>query len=140
MRRNAAEESGIESGESSAWGIALWVPPADVVRTDEEVIVRVELAGATPGDVRVGASETELIVAGHRREPPGPPVRRIDRMEIAFGPFERAIPLPVPVRPEAATARLADGLLEVVLPLADPPQPRSGSRGAVVVAIVLSGR
>ena len=137
MRRNVAETSGA-GPEESAWGIALWVPPADVAQTDEDVIVRIELAGAAPGDVRVRATETELVVAGLRREPPGPRPRRIVRMEIAFGPFERVIPLPAPVRPEAATARLADGLLEVILPLADLPQP--APRGGIVVAIMLGGR
>lgn len=136
MGRHPADTSEADPLEGVSWGVALWVPPADVVRTEDEVIVRLELAGTAPGDVRVRATEHELSVAGLRREPPGPRARRIDRMEIAFGPFERTIALPAPVRPEAASARLADGLLEVILPLADPPHspPRSG----ILITIVLS--
>lgn len=135
MERHHNDAAGLEPPESSLWGVPLWVPPADVLRTQDEVIVRVELAGAAPGDLRLRATDRELSLTGSRREPSGPRPVRIDRMEIAFGPFERTIPLPAPVHPESATARLADGLLEVVLPLADPPTP--APRRDVVVAIVL---
>jgi HSP20 family protein len=39
-------------------------------------------------------------------------------MEIAYGPFERAVPLPATVVPEAGAATCRDGLLEIVLPKA----------------------
>ncbi len=74
-----------------------------------------------PGEIRVQTTAHELTVSGVRRDPLGPRPRRIDRMEIAFGPFERVIPLPVPVLADAARACLDKGLLEVVLPLAESP-------------------
>jgi HSP20 family protein len=99
-------------------GRPLWEPPTDVLVTDEAVIVRLELAGTAPGDIKVRAAAGEVIISGLRRDPLGPARRRIDRMEIAFGPFERIVPLPCPVGAERAYARLADGLLEISLPLA----------------------
>lgn len=135
IKRDPGQTEPAEPAEARAWGMALWVPPADVLVTDDDVIVRIELAGTAPGDVRLRASEGELIVAGIRREPRGDPPRRIERMEIAFGPFERAIPLPLPVRPEAAEARLLDGLLEVSMPVAEPRPP--ASRGHLILTIVV---
>jgi HSP20 family protein len=127
----------VEQAEEPSWSTAIWTPPTDVLVADDVVIVRIELAGIGPRDVQVRATAEELFVLGYRREPPGPRPQRIDRMEIAFGPFERTIPLPAPVVPDAAQARLADGLLEVVLPLAEPHRP-AASGGMVLV--ILSGR
>jgi HSP20 family protein len=127
----------VEQAEPSSWSMAAWTPPTDVIVGDDEVVVRVELAGTRPEDLEVRASPTELVVAGVRREPAGPRPRRIDRMEIAFGPFDRSIPLPAPVLPEMARARLADGLLEVALPLAEPHRP--APRGGMIVIILGRG-
>lgn len=106
-------------GEYSFPGRAVWCPPTDVFRTDDAVVVRLELPGVRVEDVQVRISGGELIVWGHRRPPVGPRPRRIDRMEIAFGPFERLVPLPEPVVADSAHAELGDGLLEVILPLAE---------------------
>jgi HSP20 family protein len=89
------------------------------------VVVRVELAGTEPRDIHVRATDSQLIVGGARRDPTGSRPRRIDRMEIAFGPFERIIPLPALVVAENARASLRGGLLEVVLPLASAQRVRS---------------
>ena len=119
-----------------AVSVAAWSPPADVLRTDETVVVRVELAGAGAADVQVRATEGELTVWGVRRPPAGQVPRQIDRMEIALGPFERVIPLPERVVPESAQAQIADGLLEVVLPIARP-EPEPSPRGSEVRLTVL---
>jgi HSP20 family molecular chaperone IbpA len=37
-------------------------------------------------------------------------------MEIAFGPFERSLSIPVPFEREQVAAHLADGFLRVTLP------------------------
>jgi HSP20 family molecular chaperone IbpA len=88
--------------------LPLWDPPTDVLVTEEAVVVRVNLAGTTPNDIRVRAALGEVVVSGVRRDPLAPARRRIDRMEIAFGP-------------DRAWARLSDGLLEINLPLSDGP-------------------
>lgn len=122
----------------SGWTVAVaaWSPPVDVLRTDDGVVVRVELAGARASDIQVRATEGALTVWGVRRPPAGQIPRQIDRMEIAFGPFERVIPLPDRVIPESAQAQIADGLLEVVLPVADS-EPETAPRRAEVRLTVL---
>jgi HSP20 family protein len=89
------------------------------------LIVRLELAGTATESIHIRISDTELIVAGTRRDPLRPGLRRIDRMEIPFGPFERIIPLPAPVVVDESRAHLADGFLEIELPLAEVPMPRA---------------
>lgn len=112
-------------------GLPVWTPPTDVLLADDGVVVRVELAGTEARDIQVRASDSELIVSGSRRDPIGTRPRRIDRMEIAFGPFERVIPLPALVVAENARAHLRGGLLEVILPLAS-------ARGVRTVAFAIT--
>ncbi len=134
--RSEGAQSHIEQIET-VWPSSAWSPSADVLVTEETVLVRVELAGIAPGDVRVRATRREVMVWGLRREPGGTPrPRRIDRMEICHGPFARTIALPEPVRPEEAEARLADGLLEIVLPLAESSEPAPD----LVLTIVVVGQ
>jgi HSP20 family protein len=124
----------------AGWAVAVAAgsPSTDVLRTEDAVVVRVELAGARAADVQVRATEGELAVRGVRRPPAGHAPRQIDRMEIAFGPFERVVPLPDRVVPEAARAQLADGLLEVVLPLARPePEPAPRRQDVLLTVVVL---
>jgi HSP20 family protein len=118
--------------------VAAWSPPTDVFRTEEAVVVRVELAGASAAEIQARATEGELTVWGVRRPPAGLVPRQIDRMEIAFGPFERVISLPERVIPESAQARVVDGLLEVVLPLARPePEPTPRRPEVLLTVLVL---
>jgi HSP20 family protein len=124
------------SPSAEALGLTLGGPAADVLRIDDTIIVRLELAGARAEDLRVWAGAGEVVVRGMRRDPLGDHPRRIDQMEIAFGPFERSITLPEPVLADEAQARLYLGLLQIELPVAHPRhEPVSQS---IVALIVLS--
>ncbi len=103
-----------------------FAPRIDVLRTEEpdELRVVVELAGIDPADVHVVVHERALLVAG-RRKPVQPDSRpSYHLLEIAYGPFERRIGLPVDVDPERARATYERGLLVVTLPVAVSPPPQ----------------
>lgn len=117
-------------------GMLLGEPPADVLRIDDLIVVRFELAGARPEDLGVWAGAGEVVVRGMRRDPLGDHARRIHQMEIPFGPFERTIALPEPVLADEAEARLNLGLLQITLPVA---HARHEPRERAVVAIVVLG-
>ena len=97
-----------------------WQPDADVFETDRDVRVRIEIAGISSGDLRVAVDGQVLRVRGVRRAPEGEEVRRLHQMEIASGPFERRVRIPVPFERERVTAHLADGFLTVTLPKRGP--------------------
>lgn len=93
-----------------------WQPDVDVVETEDMVLVRVELAGVHSRDLRVGIDGNELCISGQRiaGEPSG--VSRLHQMEIATGPFERRLRVPVGFDRERVSAHLADGILTIQLP------------------------
>jgi HSP20 family protein len=83
-------------------------------------VVRAEIAGVRGEDLRVNVDGDTLRITGERRVPPGDEVRRLHQMEIAFGPFERAIRIGVAFERDQVKAHLEDGFLEVVLPKREP--------------------
>ena len=93
-----------------------WQPDVDVVETENEVVVRVELAGVHSRDLRVGVDGSELCITGQRAAAESTGVSRLHQMEIATGPFERRLRIPVSFDRERVTAHLADGILTIQLP------------------------
>jgi HSP20 family protein len=93
-----------------------WRPYVDVVETEKEIVVRAELAGVRSEDLRVSVDGSLLRISGVRRPHEGSDVRRLHQMEIAAGPFERRLQIPVAFERGQVTAHLADGFLTVTLP------------------------
>lgn len=79
-------------------------------------MVRVELGGVRSQDVKVTVDGDVLKIQGARRAPSSDDVRRLHRMEIAFGRFERTIRIAIPFERERVNASLEDGFLTVTLP------------------------
>jgi len=95
-----------EAGTAMAWR-----PSADVYRTPDGWVVKMELAGVRPEDVNVTMSGSELFVSGVRRD------RFVEEgwshhsMEITYSRFERAIELPCNLDRAAISIEFHDGLL-----------------------------
>ena len=77
---------------------SLWQPAADVYQTDDEVIVKLELAGVDPEEVTLTLEGNLVIIRGVRRDEVPTPRSDVGHMEIEYGPFEKRIWLPWPVR------------------------------------------
>lgn len=92
-----------------------WQPDADVFETEDHVVVRVELAGVASGDLRVSVEGSEVRVSGMRAPHEGAAVQRLHQMEIASGPFERRVQIPVAFDRDRVSAHLANGFLTVSL-------------------------
>jgi HSP20 family protein len=93
-----------------------WQPDVDVFETEKSVVVRVELAGVRGDDLRVTVDGETLRVSGVRIMPEPNDVRRLHQMEIASGPFERRLRIPIAFERDGVNAHLTDGFLTVTLP------------------------
>jgi HSP20 family protein len=93
-----------------------WNPPTDIYETEEDFIVRVEIAGIRDEDFEVVVENNMLMISGQR--PDLNERRAYHQMEIRFGRFDIAVEIPVPVRIEDAAAQYKDGFLLVQLPKA----------------------
>jgi len=75
-------------------GVASWEPPADLIETDDEVLVFVGLPGVDLERAEAFIEDGVLVVRGHRVLPPELRRARIHRLELPQGRFERRLPLP----------------------------------------------
>jgi HSP20 family protein len=81
----------VESGRPSS---PCWEPPADVIETEQQVLVLVALPGVDPEEVQATIEGGSLVVSGKRVLPPELRHAVIHRLELPQGRFERRISLP----------------------------------------------
>jgi len=93
-----------------------WQPDVDIFETETALVVRVEIAGVHSQNLNVRVDGQILLIAGIRLAPDASQVRRLHRMEIASGPFERRLRIPIPFNRNAVSAQITDGFLTVTLP------------------------
>jgi HSP20 family protein len=91
-----------------------WSPPTDVYETEENCVIKVEVAGMRDEDFEVAFENNVLMIHGHR--PDRNEKRAYHQMEIRFGQFEIAVEIPVVVDMEKALAEYKDGFLVIILP------------------------
>lgn len=92
----------------------IWSPPVDVYETDENFVVKVEIAGMRDDDFEVAVENNILMISGYR--PDQNERRAYHQMEIMFGKFELAFNLPSDIEVDNATAQYKDGFLVIVFP------------------------
>ena len=106
-----------------------FVPITDVFLRDEDLVVRVELPGIEPEDLKVTVEDGYLVIRGERKQDEEVKQDRYYRMEASYGTFERFIPLPEGFEEPKIEAVYSDGVLEVIVPAAakalEPPKPKA---------------
>jgi len=100
-----------------------WQPDVDVFETEADVVVRVELAGVHQEDVRVSVDGDQVRISGRRATGESEAIS-LHQMEIATGPFDRRVRIPVPFDREHVRARLSEGVLTITLARRGPQQHR----------------
>jgi HSP20 family protein len=91
----------------------LWQPPADVYRSCHGWLLKFDLAGVRPEDVRVRIAGSRVTVSGIRRDAALEEGYRQYSMEISYNRFERTIELPGDLSNAEYTLEARDGLLLV---------------------------
>jgi len=100
-----------EGGESG-----MWMPMADIVETEDALLVTVELPGVPADKLAVTTNGGDLILKGEKGRPASSGPARFHVAERAYGTFRRVIHLGVPVNTHKAEAQLADGNLRIRFP------------------------
>jgi HSP20 family protein len=101
----------------------------DVIETDNEIKVSAELPGMDEKDIDMRASDGVLTISGVKKSEQESKDDGYIVRERSFGRFERTIPLPEGVDPEAAQATFKSGVLTITIPK-DPAQ--SGAKRIAV--------
>ena len=94
------------------WGVLA----AEVKIDDAQVEVDIEVPGMEADDFEIRVVEDVLVVQGEKKVKRERTEGRFHVMERAYGAFERAVRLPVPVDESGAKARYKRGVLHITLP------------------------
>lgn len=100
-------------------GLAPLAPPVDIEETHEEFIVRADLPGVSPKDVKVALLGNVLTIRGERKQTQENKSQNLHRVERRYGSFERKFRLAASVRADQVNASFRDGVLEVHVPKAE---------------------
>jgi HSP20 family protein len=94
-----------------------WSPSVDVVRKEGELVLRADLPGIKPEDVKIELEDGVLTVSGEHREESEEKEERYVRRERRYGSFSRSMALPKGVSADDIDANCKDGVLEVTIPV-----------------------
>jgi len=108
--------SGLEPFGAFHAGWDTFSPCVDVVETNKEIKVSVELPGLEEKDIDVGLSKNVLTISGEKRPEKEEKGLNYLRAERSYGSFRRSIPLSGKVDASKADAVFKKGVLTVTLP------------------------
>jgi len=93
-----------------------WVPPADVYRSQTQVVITVELPGVAESAVTVEADGHVLRVRG-QKPAAAPGERGALQLERSYGPFLREFQLPAGALIGKHRLHCTDGVLRIEIPM-----------------------
>jgi HSP20 family protein len=93
----------------------LWNPSADVYRTTEGWIVKVDLAGICTDELELNIYDSSLRISGCRRDTLYNEQFTYHQMEITYSRFEKTINFPCGIETASLTHDYRDGFLIVNL-------------------------
>lgn len=113
----------MEPAESSEGGDYI-SPPLESFRHNGSFVVRVDLPGVNPRDVRLTAEKGMLTIEGARKRSNEIGEDALLRDELCYGSFRRSVALPDGVKTDQMKARYHDGVLEITAPVGEEHLPK----------------
>ncbi|XP_030520473.1 uncharacterized protein LOC115734018 [Rhodamnia argentea] len=100
---------------------AKWSPRMDVVESERNYVLTVEVPGVSSKDIRVEVGDQKLTVMGMRQawKVPGfsnESIVSYHKREITQGPYQIAWPLPSNVNKDSVSAEFVEGFLQIIVP------------------------
>lgn len=89
----------------------LWCPAADVYRTRDGWLVKVDLAGVCPEDLQITLTDKVLELKGLRRDSSYAEGISYQQLEITYSRFEKRIQFPSSIEKATLDRDYRDGLL-----------------------------
>jgi HSP20 family protein len=94
-----------------------WTPAVDVERANGNLVVRADVPGIKPEEVKIEVEDDVLTVSGEHEERKEQKDKHFLRRERRYGSFSRSMALPPGVEAKKIKAKTHDGVVEVTIPL-----------------------
>ncbi|MFA7346558.1 MAG: Hsp20/alpha crystallin family protein [Desulfurivibrionaceae bacterium] len=93
-----------------------WAPMADISETKDKLIVKAELPGLDPEDIKLSLSGNLLTIEGEKKKEKEEKDEHHYYLERYSGAFQRSFRLPVEVQEDKIEAKFDKGVLTITLP------------------------
>jgi HSP20 family protein len=103
-------------GSGGQGGPTAFLPPADLIVTDQGIEVVMDVPGVRTENIDVELENDVLTIRGERPFPYADNVQAVRRIERGFGRFERAMRIPTGSQVSDIQAELRDGVLTLRVP------------------------
>jgi HSP20 family protein len=100
-------------------------PAADIVETEDEYTIQVDLPGVKKDDVKLEIKENVLTLSAEKKLENEVEDENVRRKERVFGSFSRSFRFRRRIDHDKVAARYEDGVLEITVPKAEESKPRS---------------
>jgi len=100
----------------AALAAADWAPPVDILETDNELLIKIELPGVDAKAISVNVEGNVLTIKGERHLERDLKKETYHRVECSNGRFLRSFSLPNIVDADNVRGNYKDGLLTLTLP------------------------
>lgn len=97
----------------------------DVIDRDKDIVIKASVPGFEQKDINIEVTEDSVVISGKLEEEVKEEEKYVLKERIQKVAFERLIPLNVKMIPDKAKATLKNGVLEIVIPKAEPTQKKA---------------
>jgi len=118
----SSKQEGVRERESRV-DRAIYMPATDVYENDDSVVLVMDMPGVDDEHVKVTLEDNVLTVEGQRIDSSGDDYQPLIS-EYEPGDYRRSFTVPADIRTEGIEARIANGVLKVILPKSEKARPR----------------
>lgn len=105
-----------------------WTPAIDIVRDDGNLVIRADVPGIKPEELKIEVEDDVLTVSGDHEETTEEKKKDYLRRERRYGAFSRSLALPAGIDANSIKAKTDHGVVEVTIPL-----PRAAEKGKIEI-------
>ena len=113
-----------DEGQEASSQQAVWRPRMDLIETDNDYRLHLDMPGMSKDDIKISYQDNELVISGERTSERAEENEEFVRVERSFGQFRRAFTLPRTVDTENIEAAYDNGVLTVTVPKTESVKPR----------------
>jgi HSP20 family protein len=99
-----------------AWRKKAQNPPIDIIESENNFQLNVDLAGVNPDDIDVSVTDGFVTIQGEKEEEAKNKEGSYLYQETQYGSFQRTMSLPDTANCDGADAHFKNGLLKIIIP------------------------
>ncbi len=111
-------DSFLRGSDEDASAPANWIPATDVLETETDLLVQIELPGMSKDDIKINLDNGVLTIQGEKKPAVEENQNRSHRSERVYGRFARSFALASEVEEDKIEAGFDSGVLTLTLPKA----------------------